>query len=636
MFRSFFLSLFLFFTPLLGIQPPDLSSKDVFHMIDKILEAHVSYKSLTPLLVKRALEEYIDILDPAKIYFLKEEISALLNINDDQLTQVTEAISQGDYSYFAKIHDQMIFAIYRRSAIDLEMSHLKFPENVPTKELKGLNWAQDIATLKERLLKIKAIQLHAAQKLVGDTKEKALQRIQKRQSSREEEILTEDKKLREQFILSNILRALTASFDNHTAYFTPQEAKQFIIQLQQRLFGVGAQLRDNLDGFLIVKILEGGPASRSELKKDDLVIAINDEPVVGLSIFDVVELIRGPEGTKVTLTVIRQNQEEILMQIPITRGEVVIKEARLESNTIPYGNGVLAHIKLHAFYQDPQHSSATDLMEELTRIKRQNALKGVILDLRQNVGGVLPQAVAVTGLFITKGIVCSIKDNLGHIEHLRNIDGKTVWDGPLVVLTSKISASAAEIVAQTLQDYGRGIVVGDSHTFGKGTFQTFTLDQAKHEKVNPKGEYKVTRGRYYTVSGKSPQLVGVRPDIVIPGLFSEMEIGEQYAKYPVENDSITEHFNDDLSDIPPSRREQINWLYKFNLQTRLRSFTKHLPQLKENSERRIALNALYQNFLEEIKKEEDHQAEVFELYSKADLQLEETVNVMKDLILLVN
>jgi len=261
-------------------------------------------------------------------------------------------------------------------------------------------------------------------------------------------------------------------------------------------------------------------------------------------------------------------------------------------------------------------------------------VKGVVLDLRFNSGGMLSQAVAVTGMFITKGVVVSIKDNTGKIQHLRDIDGKTTWDGPLVVLVNRGSASASEIVAQTLKDYGRALIVGDEHTYGKGSFQTFTLNASKDAKVNPEGEYKVTRGRYYTVSGLTPQLTGVASDITIPGVLSKAEIGEQYSKYPLENDFIKDNFDDDLSDIPFSQRDKIRMLYKFDLQPRLNIYTRYTDTLKGNSEQRIANNKNYQALLEELDKEE-YSEETQANFGKNDLQLAETYNVMKDLILLL-
>ena len=545
-------------------------------------------------------------------------------------------MEQGDFSHFSEIHTLMVSAILRRQALEKELEGVALPENVSVSEFKEMPWAQTREELAERLLKIKSLQLSAAKKLDLPSQEKALLRIAKNRASREEELSVALAQDRERFVLAHILKAFASSFDAHTAYFTPGEAAQFMIQVQQRLFGIGAQLRDDLNGFTIMKIIEGGPASHGTgLKINDRIIAINSEPVVGLEITEAVELIRGEEGTIVSLTVLRPNPDgEEKLEIEIVRGEVVIKEARIESKIIPFGDGVIAHIALHAFYQDPQHCSSADLYEEIGKIQKEHLLKGIILDLRFNAGGVLPQAVAVTGLFISKGIVCSIKDNNGIIEHLRDIGSRVAYDGPLVVLTSKASASASEIVAQTLQDYGRAIVVGDEHTYGKGTFQTFTLDSASNGRVNPKGEFKVTRGKYYTVSGKSPQLVGVRPDIIVPGFYSEAEIGEKHAKHPLENDSIPENFNDDLSDIPVVQRDQISWLYRFNLQPKLKTYSRHLTALQKNSALRIEQDAFYQLFLAELKEEDVPPAKV-ELFTKNDPQLTESVHIMKDLIVLL-
>ena len=262
-----------------------------------------------------------------------------------------------------------------------------------------------------------------------------------------------------------------------------------------------------------------------------------------------------------------------------------------------------------------------------------------MLDLRSNSGGLLSQAVGVAGLFITKGIVVSIKDENGKVQHLRDLDGKTSWDGPLVVLVNRASASASEIVAQTLQDYGRAIVVGDETTYGKGSYQTFTLNGSQEGGVNPEGEYKVTRGRYYTVSGRTPQRAGVASDVVVPSFLSELDIGEQHLKYPLDPDEIEPNFDDKLLDIPFMQRARVSQLYRFDLQPKLDIYSAHLPRLRTNSDLRINNNKNYQAFLEEIAaREEDKDLEdddLAEKYGQNDLQLTEALNIMKDLIVLM-
>jgi carboxyl-terminal processing protease len=626
---------------LTSYRPPQLTPRDTRIKIDEILSAHVTHQKLNPELIKRAFANYIQEVDPSKTYLTNPEIAAWISPSPELLEQTISAIRKENFSHFEQLHAAIEPAFLRRTEIERKIELMEFPSGVKTADLKNLEWAQSEQELTDRLLKIRSLQLEAAAKLDQETKDQFMRRLQKQRMKREEEICLTSSKDRQKLILSLVLKSISSALDSQTAYFTPCEANQFMIQVQQRLFGIGAQLRDDLNGFTLVRLLEGGPAKESGcLRVNDRVIAVDGKPVVGMDIIEAVELIRGQKGSKVALTILRIRNEgervrEEKLDVPITRGEVVLKETRLEKSYEPFGDGVIGILHLFSFYQDSTTSSAKDLQEAINELKERHNLKGIILDLRNNAGGLLPQAVAVTGLFIKKGIVVSVKDNTGNVQHLRNIDGKVTWDGPLTILTNKTSASAAEIVAQTLQDYGRAILVGDEATYGKGTFQTFTLESANYGKINTKGEFKVTRGRYYTVSGKSPQLVGVHPHIVVPGIYSELEIGEQYSKFPLENESIPPNFEDDLSDIHPMHRSQILRLYKFDLQPILDTYTPYMEILKKNSSKRIEQNKNYQNFINEISNS-DTLSETAESYELSDLQLIETSNIIKDLILLMH
>ena len=190
-------------------------------------------------------------------------------------------------------------------------------------------------------------------------------------------------------------------------------------------------------------------------------------------------------------------------------------------------------------------------------------------------------------------------------------------------------------MAQALQDYGRAIIVGDDHTFGKGTFQTFTLDPTNNPKINPQGEYKVTRGRYYTVSGKSPELVGVRADIVVPGLLAYLDVGEKFEKFPLANDEIEPHFDDDLSDISPFQRLQLGSHYRQNLQPRLTTYLSLMETLRSNSQSRLNTNKNFQNFLNDLKNKNFDSLPIDGL-GQNDFQQLECYNIAKDLIFLLN
>lgn len=638
-----FVILSFFFVFACLAKAPDLTPKDVSAKAKEIMKAHASQKKLTPALTKRILNNYLDNLDPNKTYFIESDIEEWTNPSDELLQQVIEEYDNHNFKIFEDIHAVLVKAIDRRHTIEQDVDYENLPKHVKAEEFKDLPWAKSEEELAERFRRIRALQLETAAKLNQEMKEKSLQRIAKRQAKYEQEMKTENAQERERTILSNILKATASALDTHTAYFTPEEADQFMINVQQRLFGVGAQLRDDINGFTVVKIVEGGPAALGkELKIKDRIVAVNGEPVVGMDITDAVELIRGEENTPVVLTVIRDEtledgtKEEKKLDITIQRGKVVLKESRFKASYEPYGDGIIGYLKLYSFYQDKDSSSATDLEAEINKFKKDNRLLGVILDLRSNSGGLLSQAVSVTGLFITKGIVVSIKDENGKVQHLRDLDGTMAWDGPLIVLVNRLSASASEIVAQTLQDYGRALVIGDDHTYGKGSYQTFTLSADDKDEINPKGEYKVTRGRYYTVSGKTPQLTGVLSDIQVSGPLSESDIGEKYAKYPLENDHIKANFEDDLSDIPFLHREKIKKLYRYGLQEKVDTYAPYLAKLKKNSEDRLTNSRNYQNFIKEVKKKEDIDLENMEHFGQNDLQLQEAFDIMKDLIFMMH
>lgn len=639
---KFIIALILFSCYSLEAKLPDLTPENVTAKAQEIMKAHASQKKLTPVLVQRVLNNYLENLDPNKTYFIASDIQQWTHASDELLSQVIEDFNQDKFTIFEKIQSDLAKAIHRRQGLEATIDYENLPKHVRAEEFKDIPWAKSGEELTERLRRIRSLQIETAAKLSDSMKENAMQRIKKRQIKFEEEGLTADEQEKQRIILSNVLKAIASALDAHTSYFTPGEATQFMINVQQRLFGIGAQLRDDINGFTVIKIVEGGPAALSkELKVKDRIIAVNGEPVVGMDITDAVDLIRGEEKTPVVLTVIRDTtspegvKSEEKLDLTILRGEVVLKESRFKTSYEPYGAGVIGYLKLYSFYQDKDSSSATDLEKEINKLKEEHQLLGLILDLRYNSGGLLSQAVSVTGLFITKGIVVSIKDENGRIQHLRDLDGTITWDGPLIVLVNRMSASASEIVAQTLQDYGRAIVVGDDHTYGKGSYQTFTLTTSDHEQVNPLGEYKVTRGRYYTVSGKTPQLAGVLSDITVPGPLTESEIGERFTKYPLENDHIKSNFEDDLSDISFLQRDKIRKLYKYGLQERLDIYTSYLNTLKKNSEERVKSNLNYQNMLKEIKKKDEIDLENMENFGQNDLQLEGAYNIMKDLLLLM-
>jgi len=625
-------------------KPAEIDRFDVTSKMHEIMKIHASFKKMTPMIAQRGLETYIDTFDPMHCYFLEGEVTSFQDMDEKDLEAIVRDFEASEFPEFRKIFELAKTAVIRRDTIEekLEKEDMSLPTGVQAKEFKDLSWCKTEEELTERLRRLRALQLDMASKIGKDARELAISRLKKRRLKAQEELFHPDSSYQDKLFCTGVLKAFASSLDTHTNYFTPAEANQFLIAVQQRLFGIGVQMRDDVNGFSIVKMIEGGPAAQTkELKPKDKIIAIDGEPVVGMDLIEVVELIRGQEGTEVLLRVVREIGEgsqklQELKDVKVPRGEVVLKETRLETALEPFGTGVIAHLKLHSFYQDSDSSSAQDLTQALQEIQKQHRIDGVVLDLRFNSGGVLSQAVQVTGMFMKKGIVVSIKDENSVVHHLRDFESDQMWDGPLVVLTNAGSASAAEIVAGTLKDWGRAIVVGDKHTFGKGSFQTFTLTTTSAGDIDPKGEYKVTQGCYYTVSGNSPQLVGVQADIHVPSGLESMEYGEMYAKYPLETAPIAANFEDKLTDLPLLQREKIRRFYYRDLQLPESEWKALLPQLQMNSELRQKENKSYQKYLQKFQETEsdeaDSEGEGMEKYP--DFQLTEGMSVMKDMIIL--
>ena len=623
-----------------GNKLPSITPQDVPNKVRELLHAHASHKTLSPELARRILESFIKELDPFKLYFIEAELDDSLHPDSALLQQVLDGFRTARFGPFEEIYQRMIEAIQRRQTIEAAIQDQNLPKGLKADEFKDLTWAQTQEELTERLRQLRGIQMESASQWRGEEPvSQVLARIQKRRAMQELQYAPLSSPDGSSFFLSKILKAAARSLDSQSAYFTPGEAQQFLIQVQQRLHGIGAQLRDDLDGLTIVKLIEGGPGDRGgRLKMKDKIIAVNGEPVIGMDSSDAVDLIRGAAGTEVTLTILRTVVDDAgtrieRLDIPVIRDEVVLKEQRFDSKAIPFGRGSLLHLSLHAFYADPNTSSSEDLAQALSAHMEQEDLEGVLLDLRHNGGGVLPQAVEVAGLFLDKGIICSIKNSDGDVQHLRDFDGSCLWRGPLVVLVDRTSASAAEIVAQTLQDWGRAIVVGDDHTYGKGTFQTFTLDSSRENMVNPQGEYKVTRGRYYTVSGRSPQLVGVTSDIIVPGILSESKIGEKHELYPLETDSIPPNYTDQLADLGILQRVAIGAKYRAHLQKKLVDLLTINDLLRANSIKRQNSNHAYQQFLEALKTRPEEIGD--EEHPLEDHQLQEGLNILRDLVRLM-
>jgi len=370
-------------------------------------------------------------------------------------------------------------------------------------------------------------------KKVLDTYDKWFKRMQKMDRTRRMEMY---------------FNAITNVFDPHTGYFSPKEKENFDIQMSGKLEGIGARLQSDGEKTSVTEIVPGGPAwKQGDLQPKDVIIKVgqgNDEPVdvMGWDIDDVVAKIRGSKGSVATLTVQKPDGAEKV--IKITRDVVLMEEGFAKSLILKSDSqDKIGFIYLPKFYADftpqGQTSCAVDVAKEVEKLKAEN-VKGIILDLRNNGGGSLRDVVQMSGLFIEEGPIVQVKSRNRNPEIMEDNDNKVQYGGPLVVMVNGFSASASEILAAAMQDYGRAVIVGSAGTYGKGTVQRFLdLDNAtSDESVKPLGEMKLTIQKFYRITGKTTQLDGVTPDIVLPDFYNLVDLGEKENDFPLESTTI--------------------------------------------------------------------------------------------------
>jgi carboxyl-terminal processing protease len=362
-------------------------------------------------------------------------------------------------------------------------------------------------------------------------------------------------------VLELYLSTLSHVFDPHSGYLGRASYEEFGIQMKLSLFGIGARLQSE-DGYCkVVEVTPGGPAAKSgQIKAGDRIVGVaqgGKEPVdvVGMKLGKIVDMIRGQKGTTVQLTIIPADAADTSARKTVTlvRDEIKLEEqeAKAEVVDVPAANGQtlrLGVIDLPSFYAGGDATgrvvkSATDDVQRLLKKLNEVGVKGLILDLRNNGGGSLDEAIRLTGLFIKEGPVVQVRDPDGSVEVDRDPDPGIAYSGPMVVLVNRGTASASEILAGALQDYGRAVIAGDGSTFGKGTVQSVMslaplLQRLGQKTQHNPGALKVTIQKFYRPSGASTQLKGVVPDIVLPSLTDVQEVGERVMDNPLPWDTI--------------------------------------------------------------------------------------------------
>ena len=642
------------------------------HVARNLSLSHYRKQPINKELSEKIYEHYLSALDPSRLYLLQSDIDEF----ETYRFKLDSAIKTGQLSPAFKIFNRYQARVIERlekqiSFIDKKITNINFKKDEFIEvDRSKLSWEKSVEALDDVWRRrIKSTVL--AMKLDGTPIEEAKETLAKRYKNQLKRTL----QARSEDAFSTYMNSFTAVYDPHTSYFSPRSSENFNINMSLSLEGIGAVLQADNEFTKVVRLVPGGPAHKQgQLGTADRIVGVaqDDEgemiDVIGWRLDEVVDLIRGPKHSIVRLKVIpSESQTETKTEvIKITRDKVKLEEQAASSTTLDIDrDGKSNHIgviTIPTFYADfkamqegdPNYKSTTrDVIKLLSDLQQEKALDGLVVDLRGNGGGSLDEANQLTGLFIDQGPTVQIRSASNRVEVLEDPDPELVYGGPLIVLVDRLSASASEIFAGAIQDYGRGLIMG-SPTFGKGTVQS--VRPLNH------GQLKITQAKFYRISGASTQHKGVVPDVILPDTYDKDQVGEDALEHALKWDSIdaVEHqfFNVSQSYseklmVKHQVRMNANEEYKLlleeieflNSQRDKKQFTLNESLRKTEdaaldktrlslvNKRRSLKNLQSFDTLEDWKKFEEK--EVLENYNKAkepDFVIEESAEVLLDLI----
>lgn len=553
----------------------DDREKEIFKRVKEVLLYSYSPKDLDISYSKDVYKKYIEDLDPFKRYFLESDMEEFSKYKD----KMSDMFIRNDVSFYHLSIDRLYKRIneteeYVNDIFSKPITFTnddyfytddkkrKFPKN---KDQAKQYWKSYI---KYRILQ----EIFNGQKekdSINDVKElsensdkdkdskklnkaKTKEELQKESVKKVQENLSEyfrQVKLRKKSDLFSIfVNAYTEVFDIHTTYFSPKDKENFNSSMSGKIIGIGATLQDVKGYPTIRELVIGGPAWKSkEIEAGDKIIKVQQGKkgtpisVVGMLLDDAIRLIRGEEKTTVVLTI--EKKDGSTKTVSLVREEIEIQETFVRSAIITDDKGnKFGILYLPEFYVNLENNSkgrdcSDDVKKEILELKKQGII-GLIMDVRNNGGGSLSEVVDIAGLFVGKGPVVQVKDASGEIKVLKSKEKDIVWDGPLILMTNELSASASEILAGAMQDYKRAVVVGPLQTYGKGTVQTIIPLNRFGMEDDKFGALKITIQKFYRINGSSTQLKGVTSDIIIPGIFSYSDIFEKSQEFALPWDQI--------------------------------------------------------------------------------------------------
>ncbi len=573
---------------------PSANEEDAGKFITQyLLQKHYRKVAVNDSLSQQIFNRYIDNLDGSKSYFVASEVESLRKIFgnrlDDEFLEGKVNSGFGIYNFFLKrAKEKMQFM---RAAVDTVHFDFTLPETLDL-ERRTDPWPADRRQLNEiwrKELKYQWLNL----KFSGETNKTVRGALAKSFTSR----LNLLNRQKPEDAFQAYTSALTTSFDPHTSYFSPDEYENFQIDMSRSLEGIGAKLQTEGEYTVVNEIIAGGPAFKSNLlRKGDKIIGVGQGrgadivDVFGWRINDVVKLIRGKKGTVVTLKVlpVSQGGRGAAKVVQLLRDKVDLQEQAAKKSIIMQNGEKIGVITIPSFYLDFEaqqentgnyNSTSRDVARILNELTAER-VNGIVIDLRDNGGGSLEESVNVTGLFISTGPVVQISNSTGEKMVLRDEDRRIIYSGPLAVLVNRYSASASEIFAAAIQDYGRGVIVGE-RTFGKGTVQSiikFSRPFSFFGKKPDLGQIKLTVAKFYRISGGSTQHKGVVPDIIMPSMIDTAAVGEDTYTSSLPWSTVSRSFYRPTAEIS----------------------SEEIGALRQKEQERLSHNRLYQSYLHDL------------------------------------
>ncbi len=616
----------------------DVSLERLHEVVDSLLDHHLGKRQIDASILRRSRQNMITLFDKNRLYLLFDEVSPFTTDNDS--TELLAQYNEGSFDVYAQILLTIQNSILRSRKIRsgfffTDLKSIEVARAAPPKEYSS--FADTLDALGERIFRqFLAFVAHR----LPEGKENDPEEVRKAVAVAEKEFEEAEKSWLTMSALGEegqsssfarvILRSIVLSLDAHSDILSESGAKATRERLSKEAFGSGIICSVSEKGCRVTKVVKGSPADRlGEVLLNDEISQIDGRNISEMTDEEISTKFEDETNEVLSLTVVRSSpgEKNSILHVSIPKRHYVLEEGRLfsEIRSTPYGNILI--LNLYCFYHGKEGvSSQEDVKRAIRAAKARGALGGIILDLRDNGGGYITEAVRVVGLFIKTGVVMESVYSDGTCLVFRDLDPNQEFSGPIIVLTSVVTASAAEIVAQALKDYGKAIVVGDPLTYGKGSIQMQTVTDVTEKGVWVSVPMRMTIGNFYTVSGFCPQGIGVKADIVLPSCSVRRAIEEPIVG---SKSTVGPMFQDTLGDIKMQTKGWYQEHYVPFIEQPTASFRNYIPQLRRKSFMRVDKDPLFSllmgNAVRDMMSEKIQQQVRWR-------QLDEAVFIMKDLL----